>query len=211
MAYDVNTWIAIIIVVGFLMLGYTHIEHLTNEVTYVKSSIDGEEYLVRNAPQKEKAADILCRTRTRLMNLTEHMYNKFGPGGEGYENEVEDETHVSHAVQRLKKKFNPDNISESGASNKYTSYSVNKGEKIIFCLRQKNEEQSFVDENTITFVAIHELAHIMTLSIGHEPEFWNNFKILLREAVDLGIYKKEDYSKNPKPYCGITVTDNPLY
>jgi hypothetical protein len=222
MVRDVNTWIAIIIVVGFLMLGYTHIEHLTNEVTYVKSSIDGEEYLVRNAPQKEKAADILCRVRTRLMNLTEHMYNKYGKKGEedGYQNEdddendenrVRDQTHVSYASQRLKKKFNPDNISESGASNKYTSYSVNKGEKIIFCLRQKNEEQSFVDENTITFVAIHELAHIMTLSIGHEPEFWNNFKILLREAVDLGLYKKEDYSKNPKPYCGITVTDNPLF
>lgn len=222
MVRDVNTWIAIIIVVGFLMLGYTHIEHLTNEVTYVKSSIDGEEYLVRNAPQKEKAADILCRVRTRLVQLTEHMYDKYGKKGaeasageegDGYQNEEggEDKTHVLYASHRLKKKFNPDNISESGASNKYTSYSVNKGEKIIFCLRQKNEEQSFVDENTITFVAIHELAHIMTLSIGHEPEFWNNFKILLREAVDLGIYQKEDYSKNPKPYCGITVTDNPLF
>ena len=107
--------------------------------------------------------------------------------------------------------INPNNISESGAKSKHTSYSVNKGEKIIFCLRQKNEEQTFVDENTVMFVAIHELAHIMTLSIGHEPEFWNNFKVLLKEAVALGIYQKEDYSKNPKPYCGITVSDNPLY
>lgn len=224
MVRDVNTWIAIIILVGILMLGYTHIEHLTNEVTYIKSSIDGQEYLVRNAPQKEKAADILCRVRSRLVKLTEHMYNKYknpdqytneedgeGEDEDGISFDKADEKGVYQATRRLKKKFNPDNISESGASNKYTSYSVNKGEKIIFCLRQKNEQQSFVDENTITFVAIHELAHIMTLSIGHEPEFWENFRILLREAVAIGIYQKEDYSKSPKPYCGITVTDSPLF
>ncbi len=212
--FDINSLIGLIILVGIILLCYTHIEHLTNEVTYVKSSIDGQEYLVRNAPNKEEAANILCRTKNSLLRLIEHMNKKYVEGDQykaESDNDEDEKTSIREAVKRLVKKFNPNNISESGASNKYTSYSVNKGEKIIFCLRQKNEAQSFVDENIIRFVAIHELAHIMTVSIGHEPEFWNNFKVLLKEAVALGIYKKEDYSKSPKPYCGITVSDSPLY
>jgi predicted metal-dependent hydrolase len=212
--FDVNALIGLIIIVGIILLCYTHIEHLTNEVTYVKSTIDGQEYLVRNAPKKEEAANILCRTKNSLLRLIEHMNKKYVEGDQykaESDNDDEAKTSIREAVKRLVKKFNPNNISESGASNKYTSYSVNKGEKIIFCLRQKNEAQSFVDENVIRFVAIHELAHIMTVSIGHEPEFWNNFKVLLKEAVGLGIYQKEDYSKSPKPYCGITVSDSPLY
>ena len=109
----------------------------------------------------------------------------------------------------MSRKFNPDNISESGKSSQYTSYSVNKGEKIA-CIRQKDEKESFVDINTITFVSIHELAHIMTKSVGHTDEFWTNFKRLLNEAIKMGIYKKEDYSNSPKEYCGIKVTDSPL-
>ncbi len=212
--FTINSLIGLIILVGIILLSYTHIEHLTNEVTYVKSTIDGQEYLVRNAPNKEEAANILCRIKNNLVRLTEHMKKKYVDGDDyksESENDDEESTSIRAAVKRLVKKFNPENISESGISNKYTSYSVNKGEKIIFCLRQKDEAQSFVDENVIRFVAIHELAHIMTLSIGHEPEFWNNFRVLLKEASALNIYQKEDYSKKPKPYCGITVSDSPLY
>ena len=62
----------------------------------------------------------------------------------------------------------------------------------------------------MTFVAIHELGHLMTKSIGHEPEFWNSFKLLLKIAIDNGIYKDIDFNKKPEPYCGITISDNPL-
>jgi predicted metal-dependent hydrolase len=61
------------------------------------------------------------------------------------------------------------------------------------------------------FVAIHEIAHIMTLSVGHTEEFWQNFKFLLEHAVQLGIYEPIDYKKNPKNYCGMTISDNPYY
>ena len=40
--------------------------------------------------------------------------------------------------QRLKKKFDPRVMSESPSDAKYTSYSVNKGEKIFFCIRSKD-------------------------------------------------------------------------
>ena len=97
----------------------------------------------------------------------------------------------SAAVMRMSNKFNPDNISESGKSSQYTSYSVNKGEKIVFCIRQKDDNESFVDMNTMTFVSIHELAHVMSKSVGHTEEFWDNFKSLLKTASENGIYNIE--------------------
>ena len=81
-------------------------------------------------------------------------------------------------IDRLVSNFNPDAFSETTPDAKYTSYSVNKGEKIVFCLRDKKDGETLVKENIMTFVAIHELGHLMTKSIGHEPEFWNSFKLL---------------------------------
>ena len=195
MEIDVNTLIGFIIVVSICMFGYTHFEHLTNEVTYVKSNVDGREYLVRNLPDKQEAADLLARIRYKLMKICSSMKEKYPD---------------DDAVIRMNEKFNPDNIVEAGKNNQYTSYSINKGEKIVFCIRQKTEKEELVDENTITFVAIHELAHIMTKSVGHTDEFWSNFKRLLKESLPLSVYTQENYTKDPKEYCGIQVTDSPL-
>jgi predicted metal-dependent hydrolase len=113
-------------------------------------------------------------------------------------------------IARLVRNFNPDAFSETTPDAKYTSYSVNKGEKIVFCLRDKKDGEYLVKENIMTFVAIHELAHLMTKSIGHEPEFWNSFKLLLKIAIDNGIYKNIDFNSTPKDYCGVKITDTPL-
>ena len=192
---DINYLIGMLIIISVCMLGYTHIEHLNNEVIYIKSDVDNNEYLVRNVDDKEKAANILANLRIKLQTICNVMKEKF----------PKDES-----VMRMIQKFNPENISESAKSSQYTSYSVNKGEKIVFCIRQKDEAQSLVDENTLSFVAIHELAHIMTKSIGHTSEFWDNFKRLLHIAIENNLYTKEDYHKSPKEYCGITVSDTPI-
>jgi predicted metal-dependent hydrolase len=192
---DINYLIGMIIIVAFVLLGYTHYEHLSNEIIYVKSSLDNNEYLVRNLDDKDNAANMLATLRLKLEKLCEIMKNKY-PNDE--------------SVKRMNERFNSDNITEAGKNNQYTSYSVNKGEKIVFCIRQKDEKESIVDENTLTFVSIHELAHIMTKSVGHTPEFWNNFKRLLKEAVENNIYIKENYSESPKEYSGIKGSDSPL-
>jgi len=192
---DINYLIGMLILIAFCLLGYTQLEHLTNEVTYVKSTIDGKDYLVRIKDDSTKAANMLAKMRIKLEKLCKIMKEKY-PNDE--------------SVIRMNSKFNPDNITESGKNNQYTSYSVNKGEKIVFCIRQKNEKEDLVDENTMTFVSIHELAHIMTKSVGHTDEFWNNFKRLLKHAIDAKLYTEEDYKSNPKDYCGIKVTDSPL-
>ena len=101
-------------------------------------------------------------------------------------------------------------IYENNTNSNHTSYSVNKGEKIVFCLRDKKEGEHLVKENIMTFVAIHELGHLMTKSIGHEPEFWNSFKLLLKISIDHGLYKNINFNSTPKDYCGVKITDTPL-
>lgn len=81
---------------------------------------------------------------------------------------------------------------------------------IYMCLHDKNK--NIHRFNTLVFVNLHELAHVATDSIGHTPEFWDNFRLILKRAIKLGFYKYEDYSIYPiRSYCGnIDITFNPL-
>ena len=173
---------------------YIHLENKFSDVEYIKSNVDGKKYLVRNLKDKQEAADLLAKIRENLVKVSQELKKK-------------NQDNVD--IDRMINNFNPDNLSESTHENKYTSYSVNKGEKIVFCLRSKDEKQKLVDLNIMMFVALHELAHTMTKSVGHTPEFWNNFRILLRNARKLGVYKRVNYNKTPKSYCGTMITDDP--
>ena len=59
------------------------------------------------------------------------------------------------------------------------------------------------------FVICHELAHVMSVTEGHNDEFIKNFRFLLVESTELGIYTPVDYSVNNINYCGVLVTNNP--
>ena len=193
-----------------LMIIYMYLESRSYEVTYVQSSIDGRDYLVRNMNDKEKAADLLARIRAKLMSLVEHLKTVKGKSIQGYLGTDDTIKETEENFARLIKRFQPNNISESTPNDKYTSYSVNKGQKIVFCLRARKAQEKIVDENVITFVALHELAHIMTKSVGHTEEFWNNFRILLRVAIKLKLYQHQDFNNRPVDYCGTKITDTPL-
>jgi predicted metal-dependent hydrolase len=190
-----NELITIIIFSILFISIYIYYQNNYSELIYVKSNVDDTEYLVRNRDDKVEAANMLANIKKKLLELV-------------YLLEIDKPN--DKKIQRLVKKFNPKNIQESISGTKHTSYSVNKGEKIVFCIRAKNKKQQIVDLNTMLFVAIHELAHIMTLSIGHTEEFWNNMRFLLKFAIKKKIYKKQNFQKKPVSYCGITITDSPL-
>jgi hypothetical protein len=82
---------------------------------------------------------------------------------------------------------------------------------LAFCLNTTKEGNKLIDLNTLTFVALHELTHLMTSSIGHKKEFWDNFKFMLVQADKIGIYKPINYSRKPSEYCGMTIDNNPFY
>ena len=158
-----------------LAIIYLYIDLKNSNLVYVRADLDNNLYLVRNVEDKERAANLLASVRQKLQRLVDYCVKKY-PDKDN--------------VARLKTKFRPENIEESEAGSKYTSYSVNKGEKIVFCIRSKDKEARLEDENLLMFVAIHELGHIMTQSTGHTEEFWDNFRFLLKEAIKLGIYKR---------------------
>ena len=188
----------LIIIISLAVIGislYMFIESKLNDLHYIKSDIDNKMYLVQRHENSKEAANLIANVKKRLIKLCEHCYK------------VDSE---NAAVIRLQKKFNHNVIVEVGKNSKYTSYSVNKGEKIVLCLRSRDGNNKIVDINTLMFVSIHEIAHIMTLSIGHTEEFWDNFRYLLKHAIKLELYEKVDYSKNPKN-IGITITSSPLY
>ena len=186
-------FVLIYVVAILCFVGYIYNQH--SELTKVVSSVDGKTYLVRDLPDKQSAADLLARVKNKLVKLATHLEKTEGK---------------DPRIQRLSRNFNPDAISESTPNSTYTSYSVNKGEKIVFCLRSRDESQKLAEENLLMFVALHEMGHVITESIGHTPEFWDNFRYLLEKAIALGVYTKEDFKNNPREYCGTQITDSPL-
>jgi len=86
---------------------------------------------------------------------------------------------------------------------------VDKKVSFKLCVTQKSSPQLLENANTLRFVVMHELAHMMSSSYGHNAEFYTNFSALLRVAVRLGIYDVEAFSQTPKDYCGTLITNSP--
>ena len=165
----------------------------------VKSRVDGQTYRVRDMPDKQEAADLLAKVRARMKKIYIHLQSTFP-----------DKPQVKRLLQRFEAK--PDRILESTPDAEHTSYSVNKGEKVHLCLRQRQGgDESLVNENVMVFVALHEMGHMITDEIGHPPEFWNNFGWLLKEAEKIGAYQYQDFKAHPVRYCGTNITDQPRY
>lgn len=91
------------------------------------------------------------------------------------------------------------NVSFTVSENRVSGTTFTLDKKYIFlCLNTKNK-------NTLMYVAIHELAHIISKSYGHNNEFISNFQSLIKKAIDLGIYQYQDYSASPEKYCNMTL------
>jgi hypothetical protein len=191
------SWAFMLSLVG---IGYAGLQYRNSKypMTYVKSDVDGDNYLVRNLPDKQDAANRLARVRSKLIKLRAYLDVKYPD---------------KPFVKQMMKNFDcsAERFSESTPDAQYTSYSVNKGEKVFMCLRQRNEKEELVQENIILFVALHEMSHVGTSSIGHTPEFWNHFAWMLQQAEALKIYEYTNFAAHPVEYCGVHITDSPKY
>ena len=188
---------------GYIMIGFIlyiilkiYLESDYFNLICVVSDVDGNKYCVRESDKIDLVVDLFAKVNIKLKKLVDYVYEKY----DNREN-----------CKRLKQNFNPQKIVEILPTSKYTAYSENKGEKIAFCSTTEKGGDTLIDENTLTFVAIHELGHLMTVSIGHTEEFWNNFRFLLKNAVKMGIYEPVDYSKKPIEYCSLNIDDNPYF
>ncbi len=184
--------ISIIVIIIYIFLFLNR-----NNVIYIESST-GTKFLVHKDKDKQQKANLLGQLVENLYSLKNHLVknkNKF--------------TEYAEYIDLLAKNFNEGvtSVYETDPDSNLTSYSVNKGEELSFCLRSKKTGEIH-DINLLTYVGIHEISHIACPEIGHGNLFKKIFRMFAQEAINIGIYKKVDYSEVPVEYCGMILSSS---
>ena len=161
---------------------------LTEDRVYVKAS-DGRKYKVRNTHKKQETAEALSRLNRKVTSFITRLIK---------------EADIEHKPMtlRLSKRYDPEALAEGRVDKQFTSYTVNKGEQVVLCLRTRDSKDEIYDDNLIFYVTLHELAHVSSVSEDHSPEFHANFRYLLRKASEWDLWKRVNV---PFQYCGMKV------
>lgn len=186
--------IAIIVVIIYLFLF-----HNKKNVVLIEGR-DKNKYLVYNDTKKNDSAILLSDVINNMFKLKDYLYENISKYPE-----------FDQYIRQLHKNLHKDRslIYENDPNSKLTSFSVNKGEEIAFCLRSKKTNELH-QLNLIMYVALHEMAHIACPEIGHGELFKKIFKFLTEIAIELKLYKLDNYEANPVEYCGMMLSSNIL-
>lgn len=230
--YIIAFGVIILLLLGFYYYKYSHWNNITIAPCHKCESY----HVHQEHKDKKEAAEIMSEIVRRNNILIDHLKSKyiiqnFNPNLDNSKNgridiipsselqgigrNVLRTEYVQDRVEQLIKNYNPQKIYEISPKNisGITSYTQDK-KTLIFCLRKKtknkNGEHELHDINTLMFVNIHELTHMMNDLWGHQSDFWILFKFMLENAIECGIYKPVDYSKYPIDYCGLLISYNPL-
>lgn len=159
----------------------------------------GNKYCVRDSSRKTASAALMKTVVDRCSAFVARLARE----------------HPHHPVAvRLAERFEPERMMESLPNSEFTAHSENKGEKIALCLTPQKDAPGaqLIDDHTLTFVALHELAHVGTVSTeDHGDDFWRNFRYLLVRAKEQGVHEPVDYHANPVLYCSMQINDNPYF
>jgi hypothetical protein len=166
-------------------------------------AFDGQKYLVNNLSDSKQAADVLAKLMNKLYQLVDIIIRDYKEGSD-----KEDDMFINY-VRKIKQRLPYVKISETALNSSYTSYSINKGEELVFCIRNKYDYKIH-NINELLYVAIHEIAHIGCPEVGHTELFKEINVYLLKKAVCYKIYRYIDYFMNNHDYCGLTLTSTIL-
>lgn len=78
-----------------------------------------------------------------------------------------------------------------------SSYTINKY-RVFICLRDRTTDALY-DDNMLTYVILHELAHTICTDIGHTEQFHDIFARLLYRAEKSALY--DPTMPRPTDYC----------
>jgi len=169
-----------------------------SKLTIVEASDTGMNLMVYNDKNKKASADLLSEIITKMFKLRNNLIkNK-----EKFPNFI-------NYIELLEENFNNERtkIYENDPNSDLTSFSVNKGEEVAFCLKSKRTGRLH-EINLLLYVAIHEMAHMACPEIGHGDLFKKIFNFLTLQAIEQNIYVKEDYAANPIEYCGMILSSS---
>jgi hypothetical protein len=159
------------------------------------------QFWVRDLPDKDKAIEVLTELRKNLFELLVFIDKN--------NSNTSDYKKFKKYIPIMMSRLETVKIKETPQDSPHTSYSVNKGEELVFCIRSKKNNQLH-SNNELLYVAIHELAHIGCPEIGHTKLFFDLNIFLLKEAVKFNIYKYKNYNDEPLEYCGIELNNTIL-
>ena len=193
----------ILVICGILCIIIFY-KYIYDGTDYIKSNIDNKYYRVRSTKGKEEKADLLAIMNTKLNLIVNTLINS---------------EHLSNGnIQRLIQNWNKGvSIKEIGKMESDAAYVINK-QYMSFCLPE-NTSKTLDNLNLMTYVGIHELAHIMSNETGHGDEFIQNFEFLLNHAKTLNYYdpiiKKEipiyiqlNKLNTADNYCGVSLQNS---
>jgi len=190
-------YLCIIILCIILVIIFLYLKREYNDITYVKSDIDDQLYLVRNLPDKQQSANLLATIKKNMFKLVHHLN----------ENKDKFKDFIPY-IEQLNNNIKNVSLMESSENSIYTSYSVNKGEEIVFCLRSRTNKNKLHDINLIMYVVLHEISHVACPEYGHGDLFKKIFAFITTQAIQIGLYTKIDFLTQPTEYCGMMVTDS---
>lgn len=188
------------IIVFVLVLLIIYLIFSIRNAGLVTAEFNGQIYMVQEHADKMKAVDLLIRLKKDLSIIAQKGLDRAKK-----ENNKDYIDYIGIIVTRLNTVY----IREVEKDSPYTSYSVNKGEELVFCLRNK-KSFAFYDYNKILYVAVHEIAHIGCPEVGHTKLFFELNRYLLETAKNDGMYNFVDYNTVPEEYCGIEINTNVL-
>lgn len=186
-----------IVVVFVIIIIYIIVSKIIfyNKSEYLKSNTNDKYYLIKNTKNKYLKVELIDKLFKSLNILL---------------NELNDSEYdfKDIDINEIRKKIMNSEILEN-ITDSDTSYTVNKGEKIVLCLADR-ENDNLYSYNLLIYVLIHELAHILNTTYGHDENFKKIFKFILQKATELNLYTYEDYKNNPVNYCGLNLNTNIL-
>jgi len=188
----------IFIIIIILIIYVIYYWYNYDNMTFIKSTIDNKYYMVRNLPNKMIAVNMLATLRNNVIKLKYELER-------GKNNEYKE---YKQYIEQLSKRIHDVTISENNNKDNTTSYSVNKGEELVLCLRSKTEINKFHDQNILMYVLLHEISHIACPEYNHTPLFKKIFAFFTEVAIRLNIYTNVNYSASPVEYCGIYISDS---
>lgn len=166
-----------------------------NKTEYLKSNVYDKIYLIKNTKNKFEKVKLIDQLLESLNILIGDL-------------KTNDNLNIDFDFEEIQNKLMNSEVLEN-ITNSDTSYTVNKGEKLVICLADRETDELY-SYNLLMYVLLHELAHIINTTYGHDENFKKIFKIITQRAVDLNLYTYEDYKKSPKNYCGLTLNTNIL-
>lgn len=194
MRFKINESILISTIIIFIYILY---KLKRSRLTLVEAN-NNVKFMVYNDRKKLDSANRLSDLVDRMFFLKDHLVKNIDKY-DGYQ----------EYIKLLNDNFTRDRTSiyENAPDSDLTSFSVNKGEELAFCLKSK-KTGNIHDINLLMYVAVHEMAHIACPEIGHGDLFKKVFRFLIIEAIDLGLYKKVDYNETPVEYCGMILSSS---